>query len=147
MPSYDEEKGYVFLQLKVDGITDYEKDYRPRRQAMLEIACGAAKNKFEHLKTIIGIAIDAPKFTETNSEDFILMDCEDWTDELREQYEKANEGLGFFCSDSLTIQKRTVSEFPTVEKIKPNRSKRTKVGRNAPCPCGSGKKYKKCCIE
>jgi len=22
-----------------------------------------------------------------------------------------------------------------------------KVGRNAPCPCGSGKKYKKCCIN
>ena len=22
-----------------------------------------------------------------------------------------------------------------------------KVGRNDPCPCGSGKKYKKCCIE
>jgi uncharacterized protein YecA (UPF0149 family) len=21
----------------------------------------------------------------------------------------------------------------------------TTVGRNAPCPCGSGKKYKKCC--
>ncbi len=22
-----------------------------------------------------------------------------------------------------------------------------KVGRNDPCPCGSGKKYKKCCME
>jgi len=22
----------------------------------------------------------------------------------------------------------------------------TKIGRNAPCPCGSGKKYKKCCL-
>ncbi len=22
----------------------------------------------------------------------------------------------------------------------------TKLGRNAPCPCGSGKKYKKCCL-
>jgi uncharacterized protein YecA (UPF0149 family) len=22
---------------------------------------------------------------------------------------------------------------------------RIKVGRNEPCPCGSGKKYKKCC--
>ena len=22
---------------------------------------------------------------------------------------------------------------------------KTKVGRNEPCPCGSGKKYKKCC--
>ncbi len=24
--------------------------------------------------------------------------------------------------------------------------KREKIGRNAPCPCGSGKKYKKCCL-
>ena len=24
--------------------------------------------------------------------------------------------------------------------------KRGKVGRNEPCPCGSGKKFKKCCI-
>jgi hypothetical protein len=23
----------------------------------------------------------------------------------------------------------------------------TKVGRNDPCPCGSGKKFKKCCEE
>ena len=23
---------------------------------------------------------------------------------------------------------------------------RTKIGRNQPCPCGSGKKYKKCCM-
>ena len=25
--------------------------------------------------------------------------------------------------------------------------KRKKIGRNAPCPCGSGKKYKKCCLN
>ncbi len=31
------------------------------------------------------------------------------------------------------------------EKPKPVRRKEKKVGRNAPCPCGSGKKYKKCC--
>jgi uncharacterized protein YecA (UPF0149 family) len=24
--------------------------------------------------------------------------------------------------------------------------KAPKVGRNDPCPCGSGKKYKKCCL-
>jgi uncharacterized protein YecA (UPF0149 family) len=24
---------------------------------------------------------------------------------------------------------------------------RPKVGRNAPCPCNSGKKYKKCCLD
>ncbi len=31
------------------------------------------------------------------------------------------------------------------EKKQPVRNKGEKVGRNDPCPCGSGKKYKKCC--
>ena len=32
------------------------------------------------------------------------------------------------------------------QKVKPTPVKReTKVGPNDPCPCGSGKKYKKCC--
>jgi preprotein translocase subunit SecA len=30
------------------------------------------------------------------------------------------------------------------EKAEPVRRERPKVGRNDPCPCGSGKKYKKC---
>jgi len=30
-------------------------------------------------------------------------------------------------------------------KKKPTKRASTKVGRNAPCPCGSGKKFKKCC--
>ncbi|MFL6864131.1 MAG: SEC-C metal-binding domain-containing protein [Allosphingosinicella sp.] len=25
--------------------------------------------------------------------------------------------------------------------------KRTRIGRNATCPCGSGRKFKKCCIR
>ena len=29
--------------------------------------------------------------------------------------------------------------------IQPIRTRENKVGRNDPCPCGSGKKYKKCC--
>lgn len=42
--------------------------------------------------------------------------------------------------------------FGPKEKAKPDllkslktKSKRKKIGRNDPCPCGSGKKYKKCC--
>jgi uncharacterized protein YecA (UPF0149 family) len=26
-----------------------------------------------------------------------------------------------------------------------NKEEKIKIGRNDPCPCGSGKKYKKCC--
>ncbi|HCX64941.1 MAG TPA: nucleic acid-binding protein [Eubacteriaceae bacterium] len=29
---------------------------------------------------------------------------------------------------------------------KPFEVKKEKIGRNDPCPCGSGKKYKKCCL-
>jgi len=31
------------------------------------------------------------------------------------------------------------------EKKKPVQRASSKIGRNAPCSCGSGKKYKKCC--
>jgi preprotein translocase subunit SecA len=30
---------------------------------------------------------------------------------------------------------------------KPKQRSTAKVGRNDPCPCGSGKKYKNCCIN
>ena len=41
-------------------------------------------------------------------------------------------------------------KFPYPGKKKKSGKKRKrkgkKVGRNSPCPCGSGKKYKKCCM-
>jgi len=42
-------------------------------------------------------------------------------------------------SEIAPIQQTTVS--------KPAQSHQPKVGRNDPCPCGSGKKYKKCCAK
>lgn len=36
-------------------------------------------------------------------------------------------------------------EPPAVEESKPSPVVSDKVGRNDPCPCGSGKKFKKCC--
>ena len=39
-------------------------------------------------------------------------------------------------------EKAAGGEAPTVQTI---RRAQPKVGRNEPCPCGSGKKYKKCC--
>ena len=49
------------------------------------------------------------------------------------QYE---DGIGWICHRCLRK-----AMFYTVKRISP------KIGRNAPCPCGSGKKYKKCCLE
>ncbi len=35
----------------------------------------------------------------------------------------------------------------TSEKMEPIRNRGERVGRNDPCPCGSGKKYKNCCMR
>jgi len=40
-----------------------------------------------------------------------------------------------------TTKKGKTTKKPVAKKAKPE----VKVGRNDPCPCGSGKKYKKCC--
>ena len=50
--------------------------------------------------------------------------------------------------ESLTLQLETASEYfaehPSSWRKQPIRVE--KIGRNDPCPCGSGKKYKQCCL-
>jgi len=40
---------------------------------------------------------------------------------------------------------QTATAVETAQKV--IAEKATKIGRNSPCPCGSGKKYKKCCLR
>jgi preprotein translocase subunit SecA len=44
-----------------------------------------------------------------------------------------------------TVLKVSLTERPQQEMPVTISAKKDKVGRNDPCPCGSGKKYKKCC--
>jgi len=57
-------------------------------------------------------------------------------DKLKTHHEmahfKRHEGEWFFYDGQGVVPKQVVRKNP-------------KVGRNDPCPCGSGKKYKKCC--
>jgi len=41
----------------------------------------------------------------------------------------------------------TTAASKSVVKKQPVRNAEKKVGPNDPCPCGSGKKYKKCCMQ
>lgn len=143
-PSYYPDIRYVFLQLTQPKERDCDKEYRPLRQKMLHIACGIEKTKRPHLKKVAGIAIDAQKYSEGNSEDFILLDCNNWSQKDADYFIKENKLFNFFETDSMEIKAQRSYEFP------PKQSKQTKsskIGRNDPCPCGSNKKYKKCCLS
>ncbi len=44
------------------------------------------------------------------------------------------------------MQKGIVPSFVTNKiMMDEQQHKKKKIGRNEPCPCGSGKKYKRCC--
>ena len=111
MPSFSSNKGYVFLQLFTSESIRSEPNYREKRQSILEIACAAAKNKFPKLKVVVGIAINAPKYVEENSEDFLLMDCESWTEERKLYYEKLNNEWNFFRTFGLKQTQNVAKEF------------------------------------
>ena len=140
LPSFFRDRAYVFLQLYKRDKGDFDTQYRPLRSRMLEVACGAAALKFPHLKKVIGIAIDAPKYHSEHSEDFILLDCQNWSEADRRRYDEANRELRFFATDKVKKHRERVSDFPSAQakRVMP------KIGRNQLCPCGSGRKYKRC---
>jgi hypothetical protein len=61
---------------------------------------------------------------------------------------RPNYGLLAAAMSSLTTADRSVPEvLPMADRFAPEvLPRRQEVGRNDPCPCGSGKKYKKCCL-
>ena len=47
-------------------------------------------------------------------------------------------------TDIAQQQQAAIQGTDTKQKLEPIRNREEKVGRNQPCPCGSGKKYKNC---
>ena len=110
--SFYADKGYVFLQLKPPSPRG--ENYREVRQQLLVTACGAARNRFSHLNTVVGIAMDPPKFTEPGeiSEDFALLDCSCWTEEDRAFWERENEDTKFFRTSAIRETRFHAEDFP-----------------------------------
>jgi preprotein translocase subunit SecA len=51
------------------------------------------------------------------------------------------------ASEIARQQQAAIAGTEADKKIEPIRNRAEKIGRNEPCPCGSGKKYKNCCMR
>ena len=61
-------------------------------------------------------------------------------------FQKRNENMERVNVIKKMITNLNAAANASAEKAKPKvNSAKDKVGRNDPCPCGSGKKYKQCC--
>jgi uncharacterized protein YecA (UPF0149 family) len=59
------------------------------------------------------------------------------------------EGYEKLMEEALTLKYGRIPKKMVGVEIKPVRDSKTdpKIGRNEQCPCGSGNKFKKCCIK
>lgn len=52
-----------------------------------------------------------------------------------------------YLAQAVRVPQRPGRKSPGSSNVKPLVRPGSKLGPNAPCPCGSGKKYKKCCLR
>jgi hypothetical protein len=124
---------------------------RSQRAAQLRDVCTVARHKFRENSKVIGIATEIGRDI-PHTYDFVLMDFPEWSKENQLLAESLQQKYGILVNPDW--RPGTFHEYPGIEgnaeikddsyKISINNKLSHKVGRNKPCPCGSGRKYKKC---
>ena len=142
------------------GDTSNEEFARAMAVSALEEIVVRDPSAREEVVTIVTDYLEAPDvaatvFNGSAVSTLITLQAQESIDTLRRLYASGYVDI-FACGDieeveielGLRTQRSTPPKlsnffgFDTQEE-----SKRKKVGRNDPCPCGSGKKYKKCCLH
>jgi len=106
-----------------------------------------AKDDYKDSEKAVSLLKQALEKEELEDRNDVLERLKDLYEELK-MNQKAKELEEEFNKRS-TVPKggsEVIKESPEdLKSLKNNPIQSTKVGRNEPCPCGSGKKYKKCC--
>ncbi|VVT24345.1 YecA family protein [Marinobacter salarius] len=134
------EKVYIFLFLPRYDNEDYQQ-YRDDRSHYVEAYALVAKFRFPRVKKVVVIATE-PIDAKGRSEDIVSIEFEeDLTSEAVAEAKRLMADERILDDVSLHREKPFRPNART-----PQRNKKAKYGRNEKCPCGSGKKYKKCCM-
>lgn len=147
-----------------ENLEDKLKEFKNQEKIsgyLINLAEQAYQNKEKELKEENLRKVE--KYVALRSIDVLWMDHLDNMDHLRDSVklraygqkdplvEYKNEGIRLFQNLLASIQTNIVNTIykvslaPVNENVVRNIPNREKIGRNDPCPCGSGKKYKKCC--
>jgi preprotein translocase subunit SecA len=148
----------------------FDVKYRPEMRSMerslvlsqLDSAWKSHLLTMDHLRSTVGlrgIAQEDPKivYKREGMKEFDLMK-DTLEDRITDSIFRMEEAEGFqesiwsigaavhetYSAGSTYAQEQTSTNAASEKKKEPIRNKTAKVGRNDPCPCGSGKKYKNC---
>lgn len=138
---------YFFLILSTRNFKS-DENYRKARRKMLEDHAFIYKYVNPEALHIIGLATEVENYR-GRSKDLIYLDCSNWNGDMQLDAKNTHDRyaeLNLFGNNQQYVKTHEV-EYPTVEKERNKSKKEAKFGRNDPCPCGSGNKYKKCCLN
>ena len=96
------------------------------------------KLNFPEATDIVGLATECG-LEAKRSEDLLCLDARIWTDKQQAEAQTLKRELEILVAPESSTGR--IKEYPDLPTSK------HKVGRNAPCPCGSGLKFKKCCLR
>lgn len=136
LPSNEGDPYYVFLALPRPQELS-EQEYRTARRQLLADYCMVTKLEHRDADDILGIATEAGLDGAPHSEDALYYDARGWTGAEEAEAGRIQKDLGLLRR--VTVQRSTEHDYPSG----PARW-RGKISRNSPCPCGSGKRYKRC---
>lgn len=132
---------YLFLQVDTARATSYT-EYIYRRRDLLGLYINFAKAKCvaenKNINKIIGIAIEPPKHRKVTSSDLVYANFRGWPKQEQDFWDAERIKHGVLLQPFSKMFQKMEAEWP-------DGIKTIKIGVNDKCPCGSGKKYKKCC--
>jgi hypothetical protein len=145
-PSRPGDPYYVFLTLWHPESVSYE-DFREGRRRLLKYYCMVLKTIYPDAEDIVGIATE-DRTAVSRSEDVVYLDAREWNEELQSEALSLQEEFDILRNyERSDARVQEYPETPAQPSVEPAARGRNMKGRdrNLPCPCGSGRKYKKCC--
>jgi hypothetical protein len=120
--------------------------YREIRGQQLEALIRVAKFVYPEALDIIGFATESGPDPIYRSEDLMYLDARRWTAEEQEHARQLQKDFNFLTDPKVHLSKDY--DFPVDLSLTLSHSAYgfplEQNPRNKPCPCGSGKKFKKC---
>lgn len=141
-PSFPGDPYYVFVVGSppteiAPGSSGWDQ-YRIGRTKYLEAYCMVTMHQFPTADRVIGIATEAGT-GQGRSHDLLQIERANWSVELDTEAANIQQATGWLTN--LRVSRGTEDEYPA----DPYESARSiQPARNDRCPCGSGRKYKKC---
>ena len=156
MSNDDPTQAYVFIAMP-EG--ENESENRRYRREFLIRYCFVLSWKHRQLRTIVGIATESGRGKSGRSYDLLVERPQEWTPELIADAKRVQEDLDILYDENIKTRPFHGQEYPDPPKRqRPTRpafvpghprsiTAAPRLGRNSRCPCGSGKKFKHCCMR